>query len=389
MVPSHLLVTNDFPPKIGGIQSYLWELWRRLPAETAHVYTTPYRDAVTFDAHQAFAIERSPEPVLAPYPWLASRVDRLATQCGAELVLLDPAVPLGAIGPRLQHPYGVVLHGAEVTIPGRIPGSSHLLRRVLDRATLVVAAGEYALTEAERCVGRPLRSVVIPPGVDHEEITPPSSTRRAQLRAEFGYRPDEIVVSVVTRLVPRKGIHTLIDAVASIHASRTDTGRPDVRLVIGGSGRELDRLRARAERSGAPIELLGRVGEAEKIDRYAAADLMAMPCHQRWGGLEQEGFGIVFLEGAAAGLPQIAGRSGGAAEAVVHGKTGLIVDRPDDPDAVANAINALVDDPERRRSMGAAARRRVVEAFDYQLLADRLGVAIAETVETNRQSSER
>ncbi|MEZ5230032.1 MAG: hypothetical protein R2710_26225 [Acidimicrobiales bacterium] len=158
----HLLVTNDFPPKVGGIQNYLLELWQRLPAEQAHVYTTPYAHAVAFDARQRFWIERSPEPVLLPSPWLARRVDRLAERLDASLVLLDPAVPLGLIGPRLHRPYGVVLHGAEVTIPGRLPGSSHALRSVLTQASLVVSAGAYALREAERCAGRSLPSVVIP-----------------------------------------------------------------------------------------------------------------------------------------------------------------------------------------------------------------------------------
>ena len=140
MTRRHLLVTNDFPPKLGGIQSYLWELWRRLPADSFVVYTTPYRGADAFDAAQPFPVIRSREPWLGPYPWLAERVDRLADEHDAELVVLDPALPLGHIGPSLRHPYGVVLHGAEVTVPGRLPGSRALLARVLDGAQLVIAA---------------------------------------------------------------------------------------------------------------------------------------------------------------------------------------------------------------------------------------------------------
>src|SRR5688572_29940099 len=98
----HLLVTNDFPPKIGGIQSYLWELWRRLPAESFAVYCTPHRGAAEFDRAQPFRIIRSPEPVLLPYPWLAPRIDELADELDASLVMLDPAVPLGVIGPQLR-----------------------------------------------------------------------------------------------------------------------------------------------------------------------------------------------------------------------------------------------------------------------------------------------
>ncbi len=373
---SHLLVTNDFPPKVGGIQNYLLELWQRLPAEQAHVYTTPHEGSVSFDLRQRFDIERAPEPVLLPYPWLVKRVDRLASERGASLVLLDPAVPLGMIGPRLSHRYGVVLHGAEVTIPGRLPGLRQALRPVLDGAALVVSAGHYALREAERCAGRELPAVVVPPGVDHRELSPPTPEQRAVLRSRHGYADDEIVITVVTRLVPRKGVHTLIAALDLL-----STAHPNVRLVVGGTGRELGRLRRQADASRARVDLLGRISDAEKADRYAAADIMAMPCNQRWGGLEQEGFGIVFLEGAAVGLPQIAGRSGGADEAVVDGETGLVVDDPDDPRAVADAITQLVVDPERRLAMGAAARRRVVADFDYQHLADRLRDAIDETTQ--------
>ena len=102
-----------------------------------------------------------------------------------------------------------------------------------------------------------------------------------------------------------------------------------------------------------------------------------MACRSRWLGLEQEGFGIVFLEAAAAGVPQIAGASGGAPEAVIHGVTGLVVDHPEDPGDVAEALRALLADPTRRRRMGRAARTRVAESFNTGVLASRLADALA------------
>ena len=108
----HLLVTNDFPPKVGGIQSYLWELWRRLPPESTTVLTTPYEGAVAWDAAQAYRVERTREPVLLPNPLLVRHIDRLAAEVDADLVLLDPALPVGLVGPHLERPYGVILHGA-------------------------------------------------------------------------------------------------------------------------------------------------------------------------------------------------------------------------------------------------------------------------------------
>ncbi|HEY3484562.1 MAG TPA: glycosyltransferase family 1 protein, partial [Ilumatobacteraceae bacterium] len=146
----HLLVTNDFPPKIGGIQSLLWEWWRRLPPDSFTVLTSPYQGAAEFDAAQAFRVERVREPVLLPHPLMVRRVDDLAHETGAGLVVLDPALPLGLIGPSLSLPYDVVLHGAEVTVPGRLPGSKQALAHVLRRARHVIAAGGYPAVEAER-----------------------------------------------------------------------------------------------------------------------------------------------------------------------------------------------------------------------------------------------
>ncbi|MEM9893207.1 MAG: glycosyltransferase family 4 protein [Actinomycetota bacterium] len=372
----HLLVTNDFPPKIGGIQSYLWELWRRLPPDEFAVYTTPYAGATAFDAGHGFRIERSPEPVIGPYPWLVPRLNRFASEVGAELILLDPAVPLGAIGPSLDLPYGVVLHGAEVTVPGRLPLSRSVLARTLRRSELVVTAGEYALAEAERCAGRSLPAVVVPPGVDHRRIRPLDDEDRAMARKRFEVGPETFLLASVNRLVPRKGMDALIRAVAKL---ANDEGR-SVEVLIGGHGRHRPDLEKLIAEHRAPVRLLGRVSDEEVGLLYGAADAMAMLCHDRWRGLEQEGFGIVFLEAAAAGIPQVAGRSGGAHEAVVHGETGLVVDEPRDVGAVADGIRRLIDDPIAARRLGRAARRRAVEQFDYDHLARRLRQAIAETV---------
>jgi phosphatidylinositol alpha-1,6-mannosyltransferase len=120
----HLLVTNDFPPKIGGIQSYLWELWRRLPAGEVTVFTTAHRGADVFDKAQPFRIVRSKSAVLLPNRLLARRIRRLAAEVGAKAVVLDPVLPLGLIGPRLGLPYAAVLHGTEITVPGRLPAGA-------------------------------------------------------------------------------------------------------------------------------------------------------------------------------------------------------------------------------------------------------------------------
>ena len=375
----HLLVSNDFPPKIGGIQNYLWELWRRLPEGAASVYTTPYRGTAAFDAQQPFPIERSPEPWLIPYPWLPARIREMARRTDSELVLFDPAIPVGMIGPSLGMPYGVILHGAEVTIPGRLPPLRQILGRTLRSASLVVSAGQYALDEAERCAGRTLPSVVIPPGVDGDRFTPIDAEHRSKVRATYSVGDDDVLLATVSRLVPRKGMETLIRAAAEVDRRRGFAEQatvPRLQVVIGGTGRQATELAELAKHLDASVQLTGRLPDDDVVDLYGAADLMAMLCNERWFGLEQEGFGIVFLEAAAAGIPQVAGRSGGIHEAVSHEETGLIVDDPTDVGAVADALETLVMKPELRTAMGAAARRRALEHFDYDHLASQLQDAI-------------
>ncbi|MGH9058399.1 MAG: glycosyltransferase family 4 protein, partial [Acidimicrobiales bacterium] len=202
----HLLVTNDFPPKVGGIQSYLWELWRRLPPADVTVLTSPYRDSDQFDARQPYRIERTREPVLLPNPVLSRHIRRLAAEVGARAVVLDPGLPLGLVGPGLGLPYAVVLHGAEVTIPGRLPAGKQALSRVIRRSSLVIVGGAYPEGEARRAVGRGVMPPVLclPPGVDAERFRPLPAIDRAATRARLGLPVGGQLVVSVGRLVPRK-----------------------------------------------------------------------------------------------------------------------------------------------------------------------------------------
>ena len=363
----HLLVTNDFPPKLGGIQNYLWELWRRLPPDRFCVLTRPHPGAAAFDAGEPYPILRSAAPFLLPGPRVRGEIRGLLAETGAELVIFDPAIPVGALGPRLGVPYGVVLHGAEVTVPARLAGAARVLRRTLAGAEIVISASGYAASEARRICPSMVPECYVPPGVDVERFVPPAGARRHEVRRRLGWGEEETVILSVSRLVPRKGMDRLVRAVA-----RLAPERPGLRLCIAGDGRDRRRLEAIVRRTGAPARLLGRVADEELADLYGAADLFAMLCRNRWFGLEQEGFGIVFLEAAAAGVAQVAGASGGAAEATEHGACGLVVDEPASVAAVAGALAELLDDPERRRRLGAAARHRVEERFGYDLLAERL-----------------
>ncbi|MEO5680536.1 MAG: glycosyltransferase family 4 protein [Acidimicrobiales bacterium] len=404
-----LLVTNDFPPKVGGIQSYLWELWRRLPPGRASVLTTPHPGAADFDAAATLPITRTREPVLLPHPLLGPRIRRQARGDGASLVVLDPALPLGWVGPGLATasgagglasasgaggratasgagglasasgagglPYALVLHGAEVTVPAALPGLNRLLARVVRGASLLVCAGQYPAAQAARCVGGAAGLppvVVVPPGVDVDRFRPLSEVERKEARRRLGLPDDVPLIVGVSRLVPRKGFDVLLQATARL-ADRV----PGLVVALAGEGRDRGRLEREARRAGAPVRFLGRVPDADLPSLIGCADVFAMCCRDRWLGLEQEGFGIVFLEAAACGLPVLAGQSGGAPEAVVDGVTGLVCDRPGDAAAVAATLLPLLADPALGRRLGRAGRLRAERHLSYDQLAGQLDTALA------------
>ncbi|HZB22721.1 MAG TPA: glycosyltransferase, partial [Gaiellaceae bacterium] len=240
-----------------------------------------------------------------------------------------------------------------------------LARRVLRGASGLVAAGEYPARVATRAAGAPLRTLALPPGVDTDRFRPLDAGERDAARRRFGFAADCPLVLGLSRLVPRKGFDVLIDAAAGLDAG--------VQLAVGGAGRDAPRLERRAaERAiDGRVTFLGRVPEAELADLYGCADVFAMVCRERWGGLEAEGYGIVFVEAAACGVPAVAGRSGGSHEAVVDGETGIVVD-PHDVAGVRGALEWLLGDAALRARFGSAARTRAVNELTYDRQVSRL-----------------
>jgi phosphatidylinositol alpha-1,6-mannosyltransferase len=371
----HLLVTNDYPPKTGGIQVYLHELWRRLESGRAVVLTAnSHEDAASFDATSDVVVERVESSTLFLPTWRTYRaIESAIERHQPDLVLLDPAWPLGLLGPLLSRPYGVVLHGAEVAIPGRVPLVASSLRLVLRHAELAICAGSYPAHQARRNAVEDLCPVLrVDPGVDPQRYHPLSSEERREVRRQLGVAPEEFLIASYSRLVPRKGMDTLIRASARLLGHH-----PNLRVMIGGAGRDRARLERLAARHEAPVEFLGRVEDEQQPRWIAAADLMVMDCRSRWLGLEQEGFGIVFLEAAACGLAQIAGRSGGSDDAVRDGVTGLVLVNPRSVDDLESAIEALLLDPERRAAYARAARAMAESEFSWDRLARVLSFGLA------------
>lgn len=343
-----------------------------MPPDSFAVLTSPHSGSESFDAAQEFEIYRTRAPVLLPHPLMVRKINRLASKVDAKLVVLDPALPLGLVGPHLNLPYFVVLHGAEIAVPGRLPVASRLLARVLNNAEIVIASGRYPAAEASRVLDSPEKIRVISPGVDIDRFKVLGPEQRRLAREFFGVADDAQLIVGVSRLVPRKGFDVLIRAVAHLVAEY-----PKLRLIIAGDGRDRGRLERIARELRSPTTFLGRVPVEDLPKLYGCADLNAMLCRSRWMGLEQEGFGIVFAEAAACGVPQVAGRSGGASDAVEHGETGLIVEDPTRVDDVVSALRQLLADKQTCLRMGHTSRRRAETMFDYDKLAVDLAQSLA------------
>jgi phosphatidylinositol alpha-1,6-mannosyltransferase len=371
----HLLVTNDFPPKTGGIQVYLYELWRRLdPGRSVVLTASSHPDAAAFDKTSGVVIERvAASTLFLPTLGALRAIESAIERHQPDFVLFDPAWPLGLIGPHLSRPYGVILHGAEVALPGRLPLAASSMRYVLRHARLAICAGGYPEQEARRNAADAMPPVLqIPPGVDTSRFAPIDESRRAEVRHSMGLPEEGLLVSSYSRLVPRKGMDTLIRASAQLC-----NDFPTLAVSIGGDGRDRARLEKLAQSTQAPVTFLGRVPDAQLGPWLAASDLMVMDCRSRWLGLEQEGFGIVFVEAASSGVTQIAGRSGGSHEAVLNGVTGIVLDDSRSVNGLVNAMASLLSDSERRRRYGDASRSLALERFEWGTLARRLGNALA------------
>ena len=301
------------------------------------------------------------------YHKLINYVNAKIGECRSDVVLVDPLLPTGLIIPKLRDVAKLlIVHGAEVTVPGRIYPTKKLAQRATSECDVVVSAGNYAAREIVRATGKPINLVRIPPGVDVEVFSPPSDDQRAQARRqlcnELGISEDSQILMSASRLVPRKGFDVAISALSDIDK--------DIHLVIVGKGRDRKRLETLAQKREVSdrVHFLGTVSLTKLVATYHASDLFLMLCRDRWGSLEAEGFGIVFLEAAACGLPVIAGRSGGSDEALLDGKSGFVVD-PESLSEIREKIRMILGSSEIRSNFGKTGRQFVERDHSYDYLA--------------------
>ncbi|BBX45179.1 GDP-mannose-dependent alpha-(1-6)-phosphatidylinositol monomannoside mannosyltransferase [Mycobacterium cookii] len=368
-----LLVTNDFPPRRGGIQSYLVELASRLAATGEHtltVYAPQWKDADKFDADAAgYEVVRHPGTLMLPEPTVDRRMRRLIAERGIDTVWFGAAAPLGLLTQRARRAGArrvlASTHGHEVGW-SMLPVARSVLRRIGDDTDVVTFVSRYTRGRFASAFGPNAALEHLPPGVDTDRFRPDAASR-TELRARYGLgeRPTVLCLS---RLVPRKGQDMLIRALPTIRR-RVDGAA----LVIAGGGPYLTALHELAERVGVSdhVVFTGGIPAADLPGYHAMADVFAMPCRTRGAGLDVEGLGIVFLEASATGVPVIAGSSGGAPETVQDNKTGMVVDGRS-VDQIADAVSGLLSDPDRAAAMGAAGRDWVTAQWRWDDLAGRL-----------------
>jgi phosphatidylinositol alpha-1,6-mannosyltransferase len=366
-VPTTLVVTNDFPPRVGGIQRTLEALVRALPEDRVGVFCPVADGASAYDAEAPFAVFRQPERSLFPTRNVGRRVRAAARELGAEVVLFGATYPLALLGPRLAddgYPYLAAAHGFEYWL-SIAPGTHAAMRHATSRASRVaVMCSAFIARTVRTAVPAGVPVSVLYPGADVERFRPDLETDAIRDSFAVGDRP---LVVCVSRLVPRKGQDVLIRAMGPIRARV-----PDATLLIVGGGPYEAKLRAMA--TAAPpdsVLFAGAVSEHDLPGYYAVGDVFAMPCRTRAAGLEVEGWGNVFIEAAACARPVVVGDSGGAPEALIDGETGLCVDGRR-VDAVADAVATLLADPGLARKMGEAGRARVLRSHTWPVIADRL-----------------
>ncbi|MFG2821061.1 glycosyltransferase family 4 protein [Kitasatospora sp. NPDC048365] len=373
-----LIVTNDFPPRPGGIQAFVHNMAIRQPAGSIVVYASQWRDGTEvakFDAEQPFPVIRDRTRMMVPTPRVTRRAAEILKAEGCSSVWFGAAAPLGLMAPRLRRAgAGRLLgmtHGHEAAW-AQLPVSRQLLRRIGEGTDTLTYLGEYTRSRIAAAVGPEAarRMVQLPPGVDEQTFRPDSGG--AEIRARLGLT-DRPVVVCVSRLVPRKGQDTLIEAMPQILADVPDA----VLLIVGGGPYRAD-LEKLAEARGVArsVVFTGAVPWEELPAHYGAGDVFAMPCRTRRGGLDVEGLGIVYLEASATGLPVVAGDSGGAPDAVLEGETGYVVPGRE-AGAAAERIVRLLRDEALRRTMGEAGRRWVHRAWRWDMLAERLTSLLA------------
>ena len=355
-----LLVTNDYPPKVGGIQQYLSNLVGHSTASFRVL--APYHPGAPSDPD----IVRGRASYMLPTPRTYRRLERHVRDFEPDVVVFGAPHPLAQLGPRLSKAYGipyvVVAHGAEVTLPGVVPLVRQVIVRTFRQAALVFTVSGFTARRVAALGAA--NTAVLGAGVDLAAFRPGE-------RQEAGRGKGEpLVLGCISRFVPRKGHLRVVAAAEQLRAGGTT-----VEVLLVGRGRLEARIRRRAARATIPVRVESDIPWEDLPGLYRSCDVFVMPARSRRLGLEVEGLGIVYLEASATGIPVVAGTSGGAPETVVPGVTGYVAASVGD---IVEAVRLIVD---RRDEMGEAARARAVDHYSWEAAAGRFDAGLDRVVE--------
>lgn len=360
MTPTTLVITNDFPPGIGGIEVMVRAVCDVLADVVVLTGHAGQPGTTAADAAAPGPVHRRPGTLL-PTAAVAQQAEHLIRTHQITQIVFGAAAPLGLLAGRLRpHVERIVAlsHGHECWW-AQVPGTRRLLRRIGDDVDVLTTISQHteAIIAAALSPAARQRLRRLPPPVDARFFAAASRSRTGP------------TVLAAARLVPQKGLDTLLRAWARTLPSDAQHGSSGQvpRLLIAGDGPQRRRLERRA---GAGVEFLGSVSHAQMPQLMAAADVLALPVRTRLGGWYAEGFGLVFAEAQAAGLPVLAGDSGGVADVVDHGHTGYVLD-PTDVDLWAHHLHRLMTDSELRDRLGTAGVHRA-QAFSHARFADRV-----------------
>jgi phosphatidylinositol alpha-1,6-mannosyltransferase len=374
-MPKVLVLTNDFPPRPGGIQFFVHALAMQLPPESVAVYAPAWEGAEQFDAGLPFPVVRHPTSLMLPVPSVARRAERILAAEGCDTVLFGAAAPLGLLAPGLRKAGAkrliALTHGHEAGWAA-LPAARSILRRIGDSVDTMTYLGEYTRVRLARALSpaAAARMTRLTPGVDTSEFRPGAGGKAIREKLGLGSRP---VVVCVSRMVPRKGQDTLIRAWPLVLATT-----PDATLLLVGDGPYRGRLERMARHLGVDgsVVFTGAPARADLPAYFDAGNVFAMPCRTRRGGLDVEGLGMVFLEAAATGLPVVGGDSGNAADAIRDGETGYVVPGVSVAD-LAGRLNRLLTDPCAAKAMGDKGLAWVHQEWRWEIIAQRFAEILA------------
>lgn len=368
-----LCITNDFGPRAGGIETFVIGLIERMPRNSVIVYTSAQGDSSEYDRAwlENYGVEviRDKSKILLPTPRVGKTVTRLLKERGADQVFFGAAAPLALLSHRLRRAGATrivaLTHGHEVWW-AKVWPFTWAMRRIGSGVDVLTYLGNFTQQAISRSLNAKANAAMkrIAPGIDTNHFAPVADSDL--LKKELDLEDKRVIVSV-GRLVHRKGQDTLVEALPAIVQRH-----PDAHLLFVGVGPHLEYIHKRAIQLNvlSHVSFVGRVHYSELPRFISIGEIFAMPSRSRLAGLEVEGLGIVYLEASACGLPVVGGISGGAPDALLEGETGFAVDGLK-PEAVAEKIIYLLDNPEIASAMGARGRQWIVDEWEWRHWSER------------------